>query len=166
VGLVLFVVPACLNVGCSTDEPVVGPLVGTRAPEIVDGVEQWLNGQEVSLADLAGRPVLLYFWHPRDGKSPATLAHVQQLAAAFAERGLATIGLCVCEGPAEVAPLIEQHKLTFPIALDGDADVHVHGYRIDQSGTPYCYLVGRDQLIAWEGPPGKLTARRIRKLLP
>lgn len=162
----LFVVPACLNVGCSTEEPPAGPMVGKRAPEIVDGVEQWLHSPEVSLADLAGRPVLLYFWHPRDGRSPATLAHVQRLAAAFGERGLATIGLCVCDEPAEVEPLIAQRKLTFPIGLDSDADLHQRFYRVHEAGTPYCYLVGREQLIVWEGPPGKLTARRIRKHLP
>ncbi|MFW6162206.1 MAG: peroxiredoxin family protein, partial [Planctomycetota bacterium] len=125
-----------------------------------------VQGGEIDIAGLGGRPVLLYFWHPRDGKSPATLNHVQGLAARFEADGLVTIGLCVCDEPAEVQPLIEAHGLTFRIALDCDADVHIHKYRIDQTGTPYCYLVAADHRIVWQGPPTALTARRIRALLP
>ena len=148
------------------EPPATGPLVGKLAPEIADEVEQWLNCEEVDLADLAGQAVLLYFWHPRDGASPATLDHVQGIAARYAADGLVTIGLCVCDAPSEVQPLIAEHGLTFRVALDSDADVHLRAYRIGETGTPYCYLVGTGGKIAWEGLPEKLTARRIRKLLP
>ena len=143
-----------------------GPLVGKSAPEIADDVERWVNGDEVDIADLGGKVVLLYFWHPRDGRSPATLDGVQALAARYADDGLVVIGLCVCDEPSDVQPLIDGHRLTFRIALDSDGDVHIRKYRIDQTGTPYCYLVGPDRLIAWQGPPADLTPRRIRDLLP
>jgi len=133
--------------------PARGPLVGARAFEIADEVEAWVNGEEIDLADLKGQLVLLYFWHPRDGKSPETLDHVQSIASRYADDGLVTIGLCVCDEPSEVQPLIAEHGLTFRVALDSDADVHIDKYRIDKAGTPYCYLIASDRRICWEGRP-------------
>jgi len=131
-GLVLAALVAWRLLGGDSDEPGAGPMVGEEAPEIADEVEQWVNGEEVDLADLRGKAVLLYFWHPRDGASPATLDRVQGFAARYGDDGLVVIGLCVCDEPR----------------------------------TPYCYLVGPDGRVAWEGPPDKLTRRRIRKHLP
>lgn len=156
---------ACLGSCCTRDEPAVGALVGRPAMEFTHEVEQWVNGTEPDPEALKGRPVLLYFWHPRDGRSLPTLPLVQGLAAAFADQGLVTVGVCVLDEPAEVEPLLREHKVTFRIALDCDADLHEH-YRIDKTGTPYCYLIDGQQTIVWEGPPDKLSARRIARLLP
>ena len=141
-------------------------MVRTKAMEVADWAEQWVNGQETELAALQGRPVLLYFWHPRDPKSLPSLPRVQELTAAFAERGLATIGLCVLDDPADVQPLIRRHQLTFPIVLDSDADLHQRWFRVHEPGTPYCYLLDGKGIIAWEGRPDQLTPGRIEPLLP
>lgn len=146
--------------------PARGPMVGARAFEIADKVEAWVNGEEIDLADLKGQLVLLYFWHPRDGKSTETLDRVQSIASRYADDGLVTIGLCVCDEPSEVQPLIERHGLTFRVALDSDADIHIGKYRIDEAGTPYCYLIAPDRRICWEGRPEELTRRHIRAHLP
>ena len=134
--LLALVALGCLYLGCEPEgEPATGPMVGKPAPEVADEVEQWVNGHEVDLADLKGKLVLLCFWHPRDGKSPAALGRVQGFAAQHGGQGLVTIGLCVCDEPAEVEPLIEEHKLTFRVGLDCDADVHLRKYRIGDTGS-------------------------------
>jgi len=156
---------ACLTLGCGEETPPEGPMVGKRAIDLAPEVEFWVNGSELDITTLRNQVVLLYFWHPRDGKSLATLPAVQKLAAEFADAGLVTVGICVLDGPADIEPLIREHKIGFRIALDCDADLHVR-YRIDKTGTPYCYLVDTHHVVAWEGPPGSLTARRVAKLLP
>ena len=140
-----------------------GPLLGKPAPNLIDHVELWLNGDEVGLAGLKGHPVLLFFWHPRDeaGNSLAALPHVRSLASALASEGLVTIGLCVLDGPKEAEPVLREHGITFRIGLDCDADLH-RAYRIEATGTPYCYLVDGRGIIAWEGPPEDLTERAVR----
>ena len=148
--------------GCDREEPAVGPMVGTQARDLPDETEFFLNGGGVTLG---GRPALLYFWHPRDGKSLPTVPLVQGLADRFADKGLVTVGLCVLDEPADVEPLLREHKITFRIALDCDADLHEH-YRIDKTGTPYCYLIDGQRTIVWEGPPDRLSTRRIARLLP
>jgi len=143
-----------------------GPLRGKRAPEIIDRVEFWLNGGEVALASLKKKPVLLVFWHPRDGgKSLAALPHVRDLADAFASKGLTTIGFCVLDEPKDLEPVLRDHKIAFRVGLDCDADLHKQ-YRIDVVGTPYAYLVDGKGVVAWDGPPDELDARDVRKLLP
>jgi len=153
------------------EERPTGPLIGTQARGIADGVEFWVNGEEVELRRLGGRVVLLYFWHPHDGKSLASLAHVCELARCFADRRFVAIGLCALSDPPGLAALeraaealVSEHGIPFRIALDCDAKVHFR-YRIDQRGTPYCYVVNGERRIVWEGPPESLTARRLKRLL-
>jgi hypothetical protein len=148
-------------------EPARGPLVGTKAPGVADNVEFWLNGEEVELPQLKGRPVLLVFWHPRDDgkRSLAAIPHIRDLADSYAGRGLVTIGFCVLDGPEEAEPILAEHGITFLTGLDCDADLHID-YRIDKMGTPYCYLVDANGAVAWEGPPEQLSVRRIRDHLP
>jgi hypothetical protein len=157
----------CLPAGCGELEPAVGPMVGKPAKKIADSVEFWVNGPEVELAKLEGKAVLLVFWHPDDEgrKSLAALPGVRKLADAYAARGLLTIGSCVLDGPQEVGPLLREHQIAFRIALDCDADLH-KDYRIDKTGTPYAYLIDAKRTIVWEGPPEKLSSRRIRNHLP
>ena len=143
-----------------------GPLRGETAPEIIDRVEFWLNGGEVALASLKRKPVLLVFWHPRDGgKSLAALPHVREVSAAFASKGLTTIGFCVLDEAKDLEPVLREHKITFRVGLDCDADLH-RQYRIDVVGTPYAYLVDGKGVVAWDGPPDELDESEVRKLLP
>lgn len=149
------------------EAPASGPMIGKRAPKIADNVEFWLNGQELELAGLEGRPLLLVFWHPLDkgGRSLAALPHVRGLADSLGPKGLLTLGCCVLDTPAEAEPILREHGITFLTALDCDADLHCD-YRVDTIGTPYAYLIDGGAAIVWEGPPEKLTAHRIRRYLP
>jgi len=136
-----------------------------RRPPLENYVEFWVNGPEVSFHEIRGRPILLYFWHPRDGKSLDTLPRIVALADRFAQRGLLTVGFCVVDGPDDIVPILSQYHVRFPIAVDCDGDLH-RRYRIDTLGTPYCYLVDTRQTIAWDGPPQDLAESDIRRVFP
>lgn len=163
----------CVVWGCKSEAPAKGPLVGKPAREIANRVEFWVGAREVELAACRGRAVLLFFWHPADGRrSLAALPHVAKLARGFADDGLLTVGLSVLtegreprETLAELRSLRKEHDLPFPLGADCDADLH-QAYRIDELGTPYCYLVDKRGVVVWAGRPGELTAGLIRRWLP
>ena len=170
-----WVVAACLATwGCKGEPPPPrGPLVGKPAPEIVDKVEFWAGAREVELAACRGKPVLLFFWHPKDGgASLAALPGVARLARELTDEGLVTVGLCVLTEGSEPADFIAQaqalrkkYDLPFPLGVDCDADVHV-AYHVDDEGTPWCCVVDARGVVAWAGRPGELTPRLLRRFLP
>lgn len=145
-------------------------MVGQKARLVADSVEQWVNGEEVELDRLGDSTVLLVFWHPRDGgRSEAELPNIVRIATKYEPRGLVTIGVCVCDEPSEVDPLISRHHIPFRVALDCDADLHQHhdkGYLIDRKGTPYCYLIDADQQVVWGAAAEFLADRVVEEHLP
>jgi len=161
-GIALREPPASLGTALSSKTAAV-PV--RRRPPLEDFVEFWVNGPEVNFYEVKGRPILLYFWHPRDGKSLDTLPRIVDLADRFAERGLLTVGFCVVDSPDEIAPVLSQYRVKFPIAVDCDGDLH-RRYRVDTLGTPYCYLVDARQMVAWSGPPQDLMESDVRAVLP
>ncbi|MFP4058833.1 MAG: hypothetical protein ACLF0G_18340 [Candidatus Brocadiia bacterium] len=147
------------------------PHEGEPVKAVADEVEFWVNGQEMELEHLQGKALLLYFWHPEDGASLDTLPRVCELARAYAEEGLVTIGFVLLTEPAaperpervaEAAEaLVREHDIPFPLAVDCNWDVHAT-YRIDQTGTPYCYLADLGHVIFWKGHPRQLTEELVR----
>ncbi|MFV0368683.1 MAG: peroxiredoxin family protein [Hyphomicrobiaceae bacterium] len=125
----------------------------TRLPELA--ITQWLNTPEpLSLAGLAGRPVLI---HAFQMLCPGCVAHAipqtQKAHRAFAKMGLQVIGLhTVFEHhdamtPVALKAFVHEYGLTFPIGID-EAGVKtplpVTMQRYDMRGTPTTILIGRD----------------------
>lgn len=99
-------------------------------------------GSTVSLADHAGKGILLNFWATWCVPCRVEMPFLQALHDQHAASGeLAVVAIDVDEPAEVVAPYLAELGLTFPVGLDVDGRV-ADQYRI---GTyPTTYLIGRD----------------------
>lgn len=99
-------------------------------------------GSTVSLADHAGRAVLLNFWATWCAPCRHEMPFLQAVHDAHAgAEDLAVVAIDVDETPEQAAAYLAELGLTFPVGIDRDGRV-ADVYRI---GTyPTTYLVGRD----------------------
>ncbi len=137
-------------------------LVGTDAVSLKDRVGAWVNGTELSDADLKGKVVLLDFWAVWCGPCIGTFPHLREWHEKYAEKGLVIVGLTNyynytwddetgrhTRSQEEVAPEAEQamlekfcesHKLHHRIALQTDRELASH-YAV--SGIPHVVVIDR-----------------------
>jgi len=117
------------------------PEVGRRAP---DFTLPTLDGEELTLSSLAGRPVLINFWASWCPPCREEMPYLQ--AAALANRELVVLAVDATHterNVAQVAAFVEEFGLTFPVALDRDGAVNElylvralpTSYFVDRSGV-------------------------------
>ncbi len=117
------------------------PQVGAVPPNF-SGITH--DGQPVSLADYAGKPVWLTFgasWCP-DCRTEAP--DVEATYQANKDQGLVVLGVFINEPATDVAGYAQRAGLTFPIAVDQNADIAA-AYR--SMGIPTHFFIGSDGKI-------------------
>lgn len=123
---------------------------GTIAPDIE--AKEWLNTDEgVSLSDLRGMVVVLFFWVGWHDGGEAILPLVNQLDNAPGlgrSAGIYTIGVTEADKK-RTAPIIEKHKVFFPIALESKS---VKEY--EPKSLPHIVIVDPLGAIVYSGWPG------------
>jgi thiol-disulfide isomerase/thioredoxin len=140
--------------GCSPATPTAGPeasveptmppiglAVGFTAPEltITD-----LEGQEIRLSELRGKPVLVNFWAVWCGFCRVELPEMQEVYQEHRDDGFVILAIDVQEDPAQVKEFVDELGLTFPIIID-DTGVTTRAYRV--RGLPTSYFIGPDGVI-------------------
>lgn len=94
------------------------------APEFT-GINQWLNGDPLTLQKLRGKVVLVDFWTYTCINCINTLPYVKAWNAKYKDQGLAVIGVHTPEYPFErntdnVKTAIKRFGITYPVAQDND----------------------------------------------
>jgi len=117
------------------------PVVGAIPPNF-SGLTY--DGKAVSLADYAGKPVWLTFgasWCP-DCRTES--ADVEATYQANKDKGLNVLAVFINENASDVASYAARAGLTFPIAVDPNADIAA-AYR--SMGIPTHFFIGSDGKI-------------------
>jgi len=122
--------------------------VGTPAP---DFSLPRLDGGQIRLSDLHGRPVLVNFWASWCAPCRSEMPALDRIAREYEASGLVVVGVNQLEDPQTVEQFVQEFGLSFPIALDRDGTAS-RDWRV--YGIPQTYLVGPDGVIrkAWGGP--------------
>ncbi|MFQ5660328.1 MAG: peroxiredoxin family protein [Gammaproteobacteria bacterium] len=127
------------------------PLGLQRAPEITLKI---LDGREIDLQQLRGKPVLVTFWATTCTVCMKELPHLMALYKTLAPAGLEIIGVAMAyDPPNRVLELSKQRQIPYPIALDIDGKVALAFGDVAQ--TPTSFLIG---------PDGAILQHRIGKM--
>ncbi|MBW4442710.1 MAG: thioredoxin family protein [Plectolyngbya sp. WJT66-NPBG17] len=89
------------------------------------GIQQWLNSDPLSIADLKGNVVLIQFWTFACINCQRTLPHVTQWHRQYAAQGLKVIGVHTPEfaferDPNNIKRALQQQQITYPVPIDND----------------------------------------------
>ena len=113
-------------------------MVGERAPEIM-GLT-WTNTDPLSIDELEGSPVLLYFWSATCGRCAAMVDDLNALHELYAEEdGLVILGVCMSYTDGDAyAQAVREEGMNYPVCRDRAGQTSF-AYKTD--GTPDFYLI-------------------------
>lgn len=161
----------CGTVALPTEKNPTGqspsPRVGRAGPDFL--LEQ-PGGGTLRLSDLQGHPVLLNFWAswclPCRLETPMLVAAYQQYQA----QGLIIVGVNLQESDKKVLAFVQQYGMTYPIAMDRDAEVsQVWKIGGPFRGLPSSYFIDSKGVVQ-DSYPGQLTQalldKKLAKILP
>jgi thiol-disulfide isomerase/thioredoxin len=132
-------------------------------PFVLEG----MDGQRFALADLAGRPALLYFWAtwcPYCSRElPST---IESITREFGPRGLVVLAIDIQESRQTVAGWLAGKSISPRVLLDGSGEV-TSAYGV--TATPTVFVVTRDGRLAgkalgtkaWSGETGRTLLRGL-----
>ncbi len=129
------------------------PAVGHPAP---DFTLNNLAGQEVSLSDFRGRPVIVNFWATWCGPCRVEMPHLQDSYEAHKDDDLVVlaVNLTKRDDPALIPDFMNELGLSMPVVLDETGEV-AETYQL--LGQPASVFIDRDGVIQeyFQGPINK-----------
>ena len=145
--VILFGLPADLGQprapsGAGTPQVLgAAPVTGAPAPEF--SLES-LAGEQVSLADAQGQPLLINFWATWCGPCRVEMPAIQSRYEMHKDQGLRVYAIDFDEPRAPVEDFAKAFGLTFDVLLDPGGQVN-NTYKI--VGYPTSFFVARDGVI-------------------
>ena len=147
---------------CRPRTRIPEPAIGYVAP---DFALTTLEGEEFSLREMRGTPVVLNFWATWCGPCRRELPALQAAAERY-DGEVLIVGVDQGEAAATVQSFVDELGLTFPIPMDADMDV-AQEYNV--KGMPTTFFVDADGVIRhiWTGEMNSVTlAEGIAKIWP
>ena len=92
-------------------------LMGKSAPELK--VAEWLTGRSISIGELKGKVIALYFWDLSDSDNVLCIDVLNFLQKSYLKKGLVCIAVCPAATDVDGAKrIIKEKSLIYPVALD------------------------------------------------
>ena len=136
------------------NEPPARPGAVPGGPAPAFAPARWLNADRPpTWDDLRGRVVLLDFWGMWCGPCVRKLPRVEELHAAYNDRGLAVVGVHTPHAADGLDAFLREKGVTFPVVLDTGETARLYGV----AAWPTYFLVDRAGRLAWgpaHDPPG------------
>jgi len=118
--------------GTSQDSVALGRITGvsmdaTQSPQVGELAPDFYfetpEGEESSISQLSGRPVLLNFWATRCGPCRDEMPFLQQIYEDWQEEELGLLTVNLQESSSQVSQFMQSFKLSVPVLLDSNGHV-------------------------------------------
>jgi cytochrome c biogenesis protein CcmG, thiol:disulfide interchange protein DsbE len=120
-----------------------------------------LDGGQVDLAALRGRPVVVNFWASWCDPCVREFPLLRQAAAGHRSDRLTVVGVLSGDSPAAARPFLRRNRATWPIALDPNATTATAWGAV---GLPHTYFIRPDGTLA-SHQLGELTQASLDRQL-
>jgi cytochrome c biogenesis protein CcmG/thiol:disulfide interchange protein DsbE len=140
--------PACnRNVSVSdVAQGASGPGGKAAAHANLDFVLKNVDGADVKLADLKGKPLLINFWATWCGPCKAEMPWFVEFADRYKAQGLAVVGVSVDDPPEDIRTFATENKITYPLLVGRDRTDIARAYEAEQV-IPVTWLVRADGTV-------------------
>lgn len=119
----------------------VAPEEGAMAP---DFLLEDLDGGELRLSDLRGRPLIINFWATWCAPCRKEMPQFVEAYDKYRDGGLEIVAVNLQEGKSIASKFADDFGMDFTVAIDRDGEV---GDQYHLLGLPTTYFVGRDGII-------------------
>jgi thiol-disulfide isomerase/thioredoxin len=136
----LGVVGAATAIGLGTQKnnstATILPTLATTEPETAlaaagkplpdfQGIQQWLNSDPLTIAELKGNVVLIQFWTFACINCQRTLPYITRWHGQYKAQGLRVVGIHTPEfaferDPNNIKRALQQHQITYPVPIDNE----------------------------------------------
>lgn len=107
-----------------------------------------MDGSQVSVAGLRGRPVVLIFWTAWCPVCKEEAPHFNELSAQYEPKGVSVLGINIQDSVARTEGGIRDFGIRYAVARDPDASVT---RRYNVTGTPTIILLDGDGVVQYFG---------------
>lgn len=156
-----------LLVGCSTGSTGSEATV-TRIGEPAPNFQlKNLDGKDIILSNLTGKPALLNFWATWCPPCRGEMPYMQEIYEKWSEKGLVLLAIDIGESPAQVKEFLEANDLSLSIALDTNQIV---AQRYNITAIPTTFLIDKDGIIQAKVvgafPSAEAIEKELSKIMP
>ena len=113
----------------------------------LDFVLKDMNGADVRLADLKGKPLIVNFWATWCGPCLLETPQLVELAAEYKSRGLTIVGISYDDMPAEMKKFAAEYKVPYPLLVGRDREDVFNAFGL-ADGLPTTVFVRPDGTVA------------------
>jgi cytochrome c biogenesis protein CcmG/thiol:disulfide interchange protein DsbE len=107
-----------------------------------------MDGSEVVLADLRGKPSVLVFWTAWCPVCKEEAPHINALAEQYGPRGVQVLGINIKDSMARTQGGIKDFGIRYAVARDADASV-ARLYNV--TGTPTIVFLDHNGIVQYSG---------------
>jgi peroxiredoxin len=120
-----------------------------------------IDGEQLPLADLRGKPLLVTFWSTTCSSCISEMPHLIALYKDLAPLGLEIVAVAMnYDPPSQVLAMRKARRIPYPVALDINADAaRAFG---NVRGTPTSFLIDADGRVVYR-KTGALNTDRLRR---